>query len=224
MNLSMYQNKLLETKIKNCPPCSRIDLQKEKLVDADVEFVIEEAMMKKQCSMLWLRENKMSSNGISMIISALNDNTTLEGLSLCNNNITDDDVVLLTEQLSENKCQLNRLSLTSNEITDQGAEYLAEMLKTNRTLSQLWLGFNQMSDHGVKQLMNSLANHNRTLHVLSLAWNDGITDVSVDLIVDMLECNDRLKTLCLSHCNLSDMGKSKLRIAAKSRWEFYIDL
>lgn len=224
MTISMYQNKLLETKIKTCPPCSRIDLQREKLVDIDMEFVIEEGMIKKQCSMLWLKENQISSNGLLMLINALEHNTTMEGLALCNNNINDDDLIRLTKQLSENTCRLNRLALTSNEITDQGVEYLSQMLQTNETLSQLWLGFNQISDDGVKQLMNTLANHNRTLHVLSLAWNSAISDESVDCIVHMLECNDGLRTLCLSHCNLSDMGKSKLRIAAKLRWEFYIDL
>lgn len=224
MTVSISPNKILEGKIRNSSRHSRLDLQRDKLIDADIEYLIQEAIINKQCSMLWLRENQISSHGISMLISALNENTTLEGLSLCNNNITDDNVISLSRQLATNKCQLNRLALTSNEITDQGAEYLSQMLKTNQTLTQLWLGFNKITNDGLKLLMDCLAHHNRTLHILSLAWNSSITDEGVDVIVEMLECNQILKTFCLSNCGFTDIGKAKLRIAAKGHFEFYIDL
>jgi Ran GTPase-activating protein (RanGAP) involved in mRNA processing and transport len=223
-NVFIYQNKILERKIKTCKSCSRIDLRKEKLLDEDIEIIIQEAIINKQCTMLWLKDNQISSQGISMLASALANNTTLEGLSLCNNNITDNTVLHLTKQLSDNKSKLTRLALTSNEITDEGAQHLAEMLKTNQTLTQLWLGFNQITDCGLKFLMNVLASQNKTLHVLSLAWNELITDGCVDFVIDMLECNYTLRTMCLSNCNLSDTSKEKLRATAKLHLEFYLDL
>jgi Ran GTPase-activating protein (RanGAP) involved in mRNA processing and transport len=222
--MSIYQNKILEKKIKTSEPYSRIDLRKEKLIDSDIKIIIQEAIINKQCTMLWLKDNQISSQGISMLASALTNNTTLEGLSLCNNSITDDTVLHLTKQLSTNQSKLNRLALTSNEITDEGAQYIAEMLKTNQTLTQLWLGFNHITDFGLKVLMNALTSQNKTLHVLSLAWNELITDACVDFVIDMLECNYTLKTMCLSNCNLSDTSKDKLRVAAKSHFEFYLDL
>jgi hypothetical protein len=72
--------------------------------------------------------------------------------------------------------------------------------------------------------MNVLANHNKTLHVLSLAWNESITDASVDFVVNILECNYTLRAMYLSNCNLSDISKTKLHIAAKLHFEFYLDL
>jgi Ran GTPase-activating protein (RanGAP) involved in mRNA processing and transport len=223
-DLYVYQNEILERKIKTCQSCSRIDLRKEKLTDSDIEIIIQEAIINKQCTMLWLKDNQISSQGVSMLASALANNTTLEGLSLCNNNITDDDLLHLTKQLTDNKSKLNRLALTSNEITDEGAQYLAEMLKTNQTLTQLWLGFNQITDCGLKLLMNVLASHNRTLHVLSLSSNELITDASVDFVINMLEYNYTLRTMCLSNCNLSDTSKVKLQATAKLHLEFYLDL
>jgi Ran GTPase-activating protein (RanGAP) involved in mRNA processing and transport len=223
-NLSIYRNRNLEQKIQNCKPCSRIDLRKEKLTDSDIEIIIQEAIINKQCTMLWLFDNQITSQGVSMLASILYNNTTLEGLSLCNNGITDDDVLYLTRPLSDNKSKLNRLALTSNNITDEGAKYLVEMLKTNQTLTQLWLGFNKITDHGVQLFMNVLANHNKTLHVLSLAWNQLVTDSSVDFVIDMLEHNQTLRTVCLSNCNLSDTNKVKLREATKLHKEFYLDL
>jgi Ran GTPase-activating protein (RanGAP) involved in mRNA processing and transport len=223
-NLSVYQNKILERKIKAFKSYSRIDLHKEKLIDSDIEIIIREAIINKHCTMLWLKDNQISSQGVAMLASALDNNTTLEGLSLCNNGITDDDVFHLTQSLSNNKFKLNRLALTSNEITDKGVQYLAEMLKTNQILTQLWLGFNKITDYGLELLMNVLTSHNKTLHILSLSWNQSITDASVDFIINMLEYNYTLKIICLSNCNLSDTSKIKLRTAAKLHLEFYLDV
>jgi len=220
----MYQNRSLEEKIKKCQSCSRIDLRKEKLTDSDIEIVIQEAIINKQCTMLWLLENQITSKGVSILASALQSNITLEGLSLCNNGISDADVFYLTTALSDKKSKLNRLALTFNDITDEGVQYLAEMLKTNQILTQLWLGFNKITDHGVELLMNVLTYHNKTLHVLSLAWNELVTDSSVNFVIDMLEHNQTLRTFWLSNCNLSDTSKVKLREAAKLHQEFYFNL
>jgi Ran GTPase-activating protein (RanGAP) involved in mRNA processing and transport len=223
-NSLVCQNRKLEEKINNCQSCSRIDLRKEKIIDSDMEFVIKEALINKQCTMLWLTDNQLSSQSISTLASALHNNTTLEGLSLCRNGITDTDVLHLTRALSNNKSKLNRLALTSNDITDEGAQYLADMLKTNRSLTQLWLGFNKITDHGVQIMTDILAHHNKTLHVLSLSWNNLVTDSSVDLFIDMLGYNETLRTVCLSNCSLSGTSKIKLREATKLHKEFYLDL
>ena len=220
----MSVNRKLEEKINNCKSCSRIDLRKQKLTDLDMEFIINEAIINKQCTMLWFMDNQLTSQSISILASALHNNTTLEGLSLCRNGITDANVLHLTRALSNSKSKLNRLALTSNEITDEGAHYLAEMLKTNRSLTQLWLGFNKITDRGVQILTDVLAYHNKTLHVLSLSWNNLVTDSSVNFVLDMLEYNQTLRIIFLSNCNLSDTGRKKLGEATKLYNEFYLDL
>jgi Ran GTPase-activating protein (RanGAP) involved in mRNA processing and transport len=223
-NSPAYQNRKLVEKINNCKPCSRIDLRKQPLTNSDIEIVIQEAIINKQCTMLWLTNNQLTSQSVVTLASALYDNTTLEGLSLCANDITDNDVFYLTKALSDTKSKLNRLALTSNEITDHGAEYLAEMLKINQTLTQLWLGSNKITDRGVQLLTNILAYHNKSLHILSLARNQLITDSSVEFFVDMFEHNQTLRTVCLSNCNLSEASKIKLREVTKLHKEFYLDL
>jgi Ran GTPase-activating protein (RanGAP) involved in mRNA processing and transport len=174
--------------------------------------------------MLWLVNNQITSQGISSLASTLHSNTTLEGLSLCANGITDVHVLYITLALSDSNSKLNRLALTSNDITDEGAQHLADMLKTNQSLTQLWLGFNKITDQGVEILTNALAHQNQTLHVLSLSWNKLVTDLSVDFVINMLEYNQTLRTVCLANCNLSDTSKVKLRQATKSYKEFYLDL
>lgn len=223
-NLSVHRNKILERKIHDCKSSSRIDLRKEKLTDADIEIVIREAIINKQCTMLWLVDNQLSSHSISTLASIFNTNTTLEGLSLCQNNITDADLLHLTKSLSNSNAKLNRLALTSNHITDQGVQYLVEMLETNRSLTQLWLGSNQITDYGVQLLMNVLTTHNETLHILSLSWNQLISDLCVDFILHMLEHNRALRMISLLNCQLSKTSKTQLLEAAKTRLGFYFEL
>ncbi|CAF0928526.1 unnamed protein product [Rotaria sordida] len=223
-NLSVYRNQQLEDKINNCKIGSRIDLRKQQLTDSDVEIIIKEAIIKKQCSMLWLMDNNITSQGILNLASTLNNNTTLEGLSLCRNGINDTDVFHLARALSNSNSKLNRLALTSNNITDEGVQHLAEMLKLNHSLTQLWLGFNKITDHGIQILTDTLAYHNKTLSVLSLSWNNRVTDSSVDFFINMFEYNQILRIVCLVNCNLSETSKLKLRKATNLRTEFYLDL
>ncbi|CAF3075217.1 unnamed protein product [Rotaria sp. Silwood2] len=223
-NSSDYQNQQLQEKINNWKDCSRRDLRKQKLTDLDIEIIIKEAIIKKQCSMLWLMNNNITSQGILNLASTLRNNPTLEGLSLCDNGINDIDVFNLARALSHSNSRLNRLALTSNNITDEGVKHLAEMLKLNISLTQLWLGFNKISDQGVKILTEALAHHNKTLYVLSLSWNNQVTDSSVDFFINMFEHNQTLRTVCLVNCNLSETSKLKLRNATNLRKEFYLDL
>lgn len=223
-NSAMYRNHQVEEKINKCKVLSRLDLLQQPLTDSDIETIIREAINKKQCSMIWLVNNHLTSESISNLATALYTNPTLEALSLCENSVDDTNVLYLSRALSDKNTKLKRLALTSNNITDEGVQHLAEMLKLNTSLNQLWLGFNKITDYGVQILTDALAYHNKTLHVLSLSWNKLVTDLSVDYLIHMFEHNKTLATFCLSNCNLSETSKLKLRKATKLRREFYLDL
>jgi Ran GTPase-activating protein (RanGAP) involved in mRNA processing and transport len=223
-NALVYQTSKLQDLLNNCRCGSRIDLRKQILSDSDMELVINQAIVAKQCKMLWLKDNRLTSRGVSLLLaSMLKSNIALEGLSLASNSICDHDLIQLVNILSMNTSKLNRLALTSNKITDSGVPYLAQMLKLNRTLTQLWLGYNEITDQGVHLLTETLANHNQTLQVLSLSANTMVTDASIDSFLQMLEHNRTLKVLALVGCHLSDTCKSQLRQAAKLHGEFYFD-
>ena len=218
------QNRELQEKISRGQTHARIDLRKHPLTDADMEFVIKEAIIGKQCTMLWLTENQLHSRSVSLLAAALSNTVTLEGLSLCNNGITDSDVLQLAKELSTKTSTLHRLALTSNNISDHGVQYLADMLTSNETLAQLWLGCNHITDQGVQLLMKTLAERNRTLQVLSLSSNTMITDSSLEFLLEMLDRNQTLRVVCLLKCSLSETSKEALRQAAKLHREFYFDL
>ena len=220
----LHRNRRLESKLNNCKERTRLDLRKEKLTESDMILIIEEAVVNKQCSMLWLAENQISRQALSILASALSTNSTLEALSMCRNAFDDANVLHLARALSNSPSRLQRLALTSNEITDDGVQYLAEMLQANRSLTQLWLGSNKITDRGVQSLADALVHHNKTLQVLSLSRNNLITDASVEIVVDMLEANHILRVVCLSNCGLSQNGKTRLTEAVRLRKEFHLDL
>jgi Ran GTPase-activating protein (RanGAP) involved in mRNA processing and transport len=186
--------------------------------------VVQQAVINKQCTRLRLSDNKITSQGVSVLAEALHDNTILEGLYIFNNHVADKGVYSLAQVLSENKSALQTLSIGWNEITDEGANYLAEMLKTNTTLIELWLPWNRISDQGVQLLAKALIHHNTSLKRLSLDLNKLVSDLSVDFLVDVLNHNQSLTALHVRDCKLSKAGKEKLHEVEKSNKNIELNL
>lgn len=217
---STYENPQLEVSISKCQSRTTVDLSKQQLLDRDMETIVKQALIDKQCTRLDLGYNAITSLGASILADALKQNTTLEELDFHNNRVSDVGVRSLANVLSSNTSVVKALGLGSNGITDKGAEHLAEMLKTNRSITWLALAGNQISDHGVKLLANTLIHQNSSLLVLSLHVNKSISDASVDVIIDMLQHNKSLKKLWIQDCNISPEGKTKLREAATLKQNF----
>jgi hypothetical protein len=143
---------------------SEVNLTYQKLIADDMPIIIEQAIIGKQCPKLWLNNNQMTSECVSILVSALYNNTTLKELHLHETNISDESLLILTKALALNNCSITTLGISKNRITDKGVKYLIEMLETNTTLTHLILQPNPISKKGVKQLIKALAN-NTTLSI-----------------------------------------------------------
>ncbi|CAF5031898.1 unnamed protein product, partial [Rotaria sp. Silwood1] len=121
---SQYQNSKLEQKIAQSYNYSSICLDNMDLVDQDMEIIVKQAIITKQCNFISLQFNKFTSIGISILADALNNNNnnnnTLEILYLGNNYISDDGIYFLANILSMNNHTLKTLVLQKNRITDKG--------------------------------------------------------------------------------------------------------
>ena len=82
-----------------------------KLIDEDMDIIIKEAIIKKQCTCLYLSSNKFTSISASSLAQVLNNNNTLERLYLTDNQIGDDGVYSIVKILSINNNILKRLNL-----------------------------------------------------------------------------------------------------------------
>ncbi|CAF0991168.1 unnamed protein product [Adineta steineri] len=214
------RNAQLENEINKYDLHSKIDLSFHQLTDYDMNIVIKQAIIEKQCKTLLLNDNLISSEGATIIANALNNNKTLEELNLWNNKISDDGVSALARVLSNNNETLRSLALGQNQISDIGIQHLAEMLKTNQTISRLWLFSNEITDNGVKILADVLVHNNQNLQWLDLRLNKLMTDLCFDSIHNILKYNRTLKKFWMEYCNLSWQIKAKIREIAHNKEDF----
>ncbi len=203
---------------------SEIDLDGKQLTDHDADIICKKAIMEKKCSKLRLQKNKITGKGATILANALYNNTTLIELYLSKNQISDIGVHALAQTLVVNSSTLKVLDLYSNNITDEGIEYLSDMLKINKTITRLGLGFNQITDHGIRLLANAIIYFNDNLQYLSFSSNKLITDKSLSSLIEMLTCNSSLKTLWLNDCSLSPTAVVRLKEEAKNNENFTLEV
>jgi Ran GTPase-activating protein (RanGAP) involved in mRNA processing and transport len=212
-----YRNPELEETIFRCSS-HNINLKGQQLNDQDLDIVIKQAIIGKQCRKLDITYNEVTQVGASILADALRHNKYLEELNISHNSISDLGVRYLAFAI--NSSVLKRIHLTNNAISDEGATYLAEMLRTNTNLLQLLLNGNQIGNYGMNVLANTLTNCNTRLESLNLSANKDISDESIDSLVDMMEHNRSLKKLDLRYNNLSEDGEKRLHAVAKSKKGF----
>lgn len=217
-----HQNRQLEQRIAQFGSHSEVDLDERQVNDQDMEIVVREAIIKKQCTQLFLRRNQITPIGAVMLADTLRNNNTLEELHLTHNQISDKGIQALAQALGTNNNTITQLALGWNKITDTGAKYLAEMMKTNTKLLRIGLFNNEIGDQGVRVLARVLETHNKTLQGLSLDENMLVSDSSVDSLVDMIKRNQSLKELLVDRCSLSQKGIEKLRKAAEKKRDFQL--
>jgi hypothetical protein len=197
--------------ISKYPSNSPIQLRYDQLSNDDMKMIVQQAIIEKQCTELWLNNARINSQGALILSNELLNNSTLKKLYLNDNSIHDRGVHYLSQVLSINNITLKELYLARNGITSKGAQYLADMLNTNRTLTILSLYGNRIDDEGIKYLTHVLRYYNTNLEYLYLSGNNLMTDLSVDYFIDMFKQNQTLRKVHLFNCNLSDNGKTKLR-------------
>ena len=183
-----------------------------------MSIVVQEAMVQKQCTQLYLSENRITSEGVSVLANGLQNNKTLEQLYLYGNRIFDLGVASLTRSINDSA--LKTLSLGFTGITDKSVQSLSEMLKTNRTLTHLLLSNNEIGNRGVRILAHVLIHHNTSLERLDIDLNTAVNDLSVDYLVAVLKYNRVLEGLNVSNCSLSESSKRKLRKIKELNEEF----
>jgi hypothetical protein len=212
----------LQMKIEKYLLYSSIDLTNQNLDDQDISLIIQHAIIKKQCSILRLDKNFITSEGINILVNSLHNNKTLIGLNLSSNRLFDKGLYPLAKFLSINHSVIQKLHLGSNRISNEGALLLAEMLKTNTILNVLWLDNNRITDEGVHFLANALIHHNKTLQELSLKKNKYITSLSITYFIDIFQYNQSLTKIDLTDCSLTKEDNQRLKNLSNGNQRFIL--
>lgn len=156
---------------------------------------------------LHLGSTAMTSEGLSAISLMVLFNSSLRTLTLCNNNLDDQDLMLLSQAITQNNKQmpLESLSLSFNLITCQGVECLMNALWGSTTLRELKLDNNKMKDRGTQLCAVVLTSVD--LQTLDLSFNKATT-VGVKALMKTLAENTTLQSLAIAGIPI-DLTSSK---------------
>ena len=146
---------------------------------------------------LHLGSTAMTSDGFSAISVMVLLNSSLRSMSLCNNNLDDQDMLLLSEALNQNnkKIPLEILHLSFNHITCQGAECFTNAVWGSATLREIKLDNNRIKDRGVQLCAVLLTSID--LHTIDLSFNKAST-IGIKALMKTLTDNSSLKSLAIS--------------------------
>jgi len=144
---------------------------------------------------LHISSTSIDSTGFISIPGMILSNSSLKVLCLSNTNIDDNDMVLLSQALSQNKSlPLESLRLSFNEITCQGVECLMNSIWGSSTMREIRLDNNRIQDRGAQLcavVLTSIA-----LETLDLAFNQ-VTTVGLKALMKNLSENTTLRSLGL---------------------------
>ena len=144
------------------------------------------------------------------ISNAMLKHRSLESISFCNCDISDEGLSLLTKGLSYHK-KIEHIELHNNNIGDKGIKKFAGILYNFKNLSSLMLHGNNIGNEGAKYLARELEYHKK-ISSLYLRSNDIGNEGAEELAVKLLDCTS-LEHFTIdyniienSHCfrNLSD--------------------
>jgi len=96
------------------------------------------------------------------------------------------------------------------------------MFKVNRTIANLALGKNDISDLGAQRLITTLIDYKTGIMNLNIFSNKRITDKSIDAFLKLFQQPRRFKLYKLYDCGFSTFGENKLRMAARQIEGFHL--
>ncbi|XP_029353761.1 nucleotide-binding oligomerization domain-containing protein 2 [Echeneis naucrates] len=155
------------------------------------------------CNSLYLRNNNITDEGISRLITKAIQCDNFRKIALFNNKLTD----ACTQHFSlllKTKQNFLALRLGNNNITAEGARQLAEGLKVNRSLQHLGLWGNRIGDAGAVALASALE-HSKSLLWFSLVGN-GVGNAGACALANIIKNSTSLEELWLTENCITKTG------------------
>ncbi|CAI5763101.1 NACHT, LRR and PYD domains-containing protein 3-like isoform X1 [Podarcis lilfordi] len=194
---------------------TELALEYNGLEDAGVRLLCE-GLKQPSCKLQKLRLARCNITAASCedLSSALAVRQTLTELVVECNELRDPGVKLLCRGLKHPHCKLQLLNLYNCDLTAACCADLASVLSSNQTLTELFLGGNQLGDSGVQLLCEGLKHPKCTLQKLCLCSTE-ITAAGWGEICSALSTNQMLEDIDVWNNPLGDSGMRLLCEALK---------
>lgn len=133
VNFHIIQLKEIEPDVSLLPPLldisvsSMLDLSKQSITDDDIQRVVKQALIEKQCTQLKFNQNYITDIGLHYLANALRNNKVKISIH--------HKVTYKLHFLS--KQAITELDLSENKITEQGARSLADSLANNQVITNM---------------------------------------------------------------------------------------
>ncbi|KAM5207512.1 NACHT, LRR and PYD domains-containing protein 9 [Hipposideros larvatus] len=163
---------------------------------------------------LMLGKCDITNEACKDIASVLVCNQKLKLLSLIENPVMNEGMMVLCDALRHPRCALETLLLMYCCLTSVACDYISQALLCNKSLSLLDLGSNFLEDNGVTSLCEALKHPSCNLQQLWLA-GCYLTPICCKDLSAVLISNEKLKTLKLGDNNIQDAGVKQLCEALK---------
>uniref|UniRef100_UPI00398EE983 NACHT, LRR and PYD domains-containing protein 3-like n=1 Tax=Pristiophorus japonicus TaxID=55135 RepID=UPI00398EE983 len=188
-----------------------LDLGNNELGDSGVKL-LSVAMRDPDCKIekLVLCAVGLTDSSAEDLASALSTSHSHTVLDLDHNKLGDSGVKLLSVALRDPHCEIQELRLWAVGLTDSCAEDLASALSTNRSLTVLDLGNNELGDSGVKLLSAALSDPACKIQQLRLQAV-GLTDSCAEDLASALSTIPSLTVLNLGLNSFTDRSVPALR-------------
>ncbi|XP_048051941.1 NACHT, LRR and PYD domains-containing protein 12-like isoform X4 [Megalobrama amblycephala] len=147
----------------------------------------------------------ITAEGCAALASALRSNSHLRELNLSLNKIGDGGLMLLSDELKDPHCKLEKLTLRDCNITAEGCAALTSALRSNSHLRELDLSGNKIGDKGLTLLSDGLKDPQCKLEKLTL-FECNIIDEGVAALTSALRSNSHLRELVLTGNKIGDEG------------------
>ena len=148
----------------------------------------------------------LQDEGMSIIVTALDDHPKLQSLDLGDCQLGDDGLANVCSLLSSNgsKAGIMELTLTGNQgISQAGWAQLAMAIANGSPLASLFLDYNNIGDFGAGAFAVALA-ASKTMKVVDFE-GCGITDVGAELLYDLITSyNTPLREINLAENKISE--------------------
>lgn len=220
-----YFNPKLNKTILSVSPSSHVDFSFWSLIDDDVPLILNKIIIEKSCTSLDLYGNRLTFKSMMILGSKSYRNDSLQKLDLSFNRLIDNGTKILCQLILSNRfTQLKIVKLNKNGISNSGAKYLSEILKANKTIEELWLSDNEISNQGLECFVNALTTVNQTLKILILSYNVFITNRCSDNLVELLKKNNTLQNLSIHRCSITTPVQIELERIAKHKRNFHLEV
>ncbi|XP_069811565.1 dynein regulatory complex subunit 5 isoform X2 [Dendropsophus ebraccatus] len=180
------------------PPVFR--LHRSKVDDDKVRVLIKSLLDHPTLVQLDLSHNQISDRGARAMGKLLNQ-SQLQTLNLCNNNIRPHGAQAIAHSLTKNS-RLQVLNLRLNHIGDEGGQALCNALLQNNSLQWLHIGSNELSEP-TATLLAQVLSQNTSLKSINISCNP----IGLDGGKQLLEGMSQNKTMLEFDLRLTDVGQ-----------------